>query len=267
MAGISGKRILVTRSSEQAEETGRAISILGGIPVLFPCLKFCDRPHEVDRGLDHLRQRGTEALFTSANAVRAVNKRLGKGFASFFREIPVAAVGERTCALLEAMGVSPRLVPETASQEGLLTTYEQRGLPERLVFFRSLSGRDWLKKALSNRGVTVHMAHVYESACPDDDASRIIHSLTAGEIDAVLLGSSQTAVNYIRRIGDLPTAGRPIIAVISANVARTAREHGLDVQVVAEKASFESMLTGLQAFFDQSGLNHGEALHANHGPD
>jgi len=251
MAGISGKCILITRSGKQASKTSHTISGLGGIPVLLPCLAFCDRPREVDRGLNLLTEVGAEALFTSANAVQVVKSRLGDGFASAFEGIPVAAVGERTCVLLKAKGVFPQLVPETFSQEGLLAAYEQRGLPKRLVFFRSVSGRDWLRDALVSRGVIVHMVPVYESVCPDDDASATIHALAAGEIDAVLLGSSQTAVNYLTRIGDPLIAGKPIIAVISSNVAKTAREHGLDVQVVAETASFESMLTGLAAYFDR----------------
>jgi len=252
MAGISGKCILITRSSKQASKTSHAISGLGGIPVLLPCLEFCGRPREVDRGLNLLTEEGAEVLFTSANAVRVVKSRLGDGFASAFEGIPVAAVGERTCALLKAKGVFPQLVPETFSQEGLLAAYEQRGLPKRLVFFRSVTGRDWLRDALVSRGVIVHMVPVYESVCPDDDASATIHALATGKIDAVLLGSSQTAVNYLTRIGDSLIAGKPIIAAISCNVAKTAGEHGLDVQVVAEKASFESMLTGLAAYFDRA---------------
>jgi len=252
MAGISGKHILITRSSKQADKTGRIISRLGGIPVLFPCLEFCGRPREVDHGVSLLTQEGAEALFTSANAVQVVKSRLGDGFASAFEGIPVAAVGERTCALLKAKGVFPQLVPETFSQEGLLAAYEHRGLPKRLVFFRSASGRDWLSNSLAARGVIVHMVPVYESVCPDDDASATIHAMATGKIDAVLLGSSQTAVNYLTRIGDSLTAGKPVIAAISSNVAKTAGEHGLDVQVVAEKASFESMLTGLAAYFDKA---------------
>jgi len=253
MSGVSGKRILVTRSSEQAGEVTLAIRKLGGIPVLFPCLEFCSRPHEVDSGLDLLKKLHAEALFTSAKAVQVLKTRLGEGFAAAFAGVSVAAVGERTGSLLKRSGVPPQLVPEISSQEGLLTAFEQRGWPEHLVFFRSVSGRDWLCRALSERGVAVHMALVYESVCPGSDASKTICALAAGEIDAVLLGSSQTALNYISRIGDLQVAGKPAIAVISGNVAKMARAQGLGVQVVAERASFESILTGLAVFFDKSG--------------
>jgi uroporphyrinogen-III synthase len=263
MNGLAGKHILVTRSLEQAKKTAQMLREAGADPVLFPCLDIRYNTEEIRRGLALLEQPGMEALFTSTNAVRAVHRQLRDSFVSFFEKIPVAVVGKQTSSALKAIGVQPRLIPETFSQEGLFSAYCKHGMPKQLVFFRAAHGRDWLLHALASRGVITHLIRAYECLPPKDDASRIIQALRENRIDAVLLGSSQTTVNYVNRIGDPALAGGPVVAVISPHVAKTARKLGLDVQVVATKASFQSILLDLARYFEQVESRRG-VTHANH---
>jgi len=157
MKGLAGKRILVTRSCQQAEETGRALRKLGAEPILFPCLDFRYNLQQVKRGLALLREPKTEALFTSSNAVHAVHKQLKNKFASFFEDIPVAVVGAKTAAVVNSFGIKPQLVPGVFSQEGLFAAYQQREFPKHLVFFRAARGKDWLLNMLESRGSKVHL--------------------------------------------------------------------------------------------------------------
>ena len=124
-------------------------------------------------------------------------------------------------------------------------------MPDSLLFFRAEEGRETLAEALSEQGVKVMTVPAYRTICPADDAEDVLTMLQDGHIDAVLLGSTKTALFYLQRTGSLALANRPVIAVISEKMATAARKLGLNVQVVAKDASFEAMLDALARHFDQ----------------
>lgn len=252
---LCGKRILVTRSIGQAQETAQDIRRRGGIPVLFPCLAVQCLAKEVEGAFAKIKG-DTGVLFTSVNGVECAAGVMGDAFADILAQTAVAAVGEHTAEALRRHGVTPALVPDVASQEGILAAYLQHGLPQKLVFFRAEEGRDLLIDALKARGVRVHVAYSYRSICPQDDASEIIDAIARGNIDAVLLGSAKTARHYLKRIGDIALANRPVIVTISGMVAREAEALGLGVQVVAKQASFSAMLDALEDYLLRR-LRHG----------
>ncbi len=252
MGGLTGKRILITRASGQMESITKRVLRRGGIPVTFPCMAVVCLADPVRRAINLLEGDGAQALFTSVNGVHCVAAVLGDAFISAFQSVAVIAVGRYTADALEALGVPVAWVSPVASQEGLMNAYRQRGRPGRLVFFRAEQGRDILSETLKEAGVDVHLVSAYRTICPADDASNVIQSLENREIDAVLLGSARTAQHYVRRIADSHLANRPVIAVISRQVANGTRAIDLDVQVVAKEASFASMLDGLEAWFRES---------------
>jgi len=255
MGSLTGKRILITRASGQIEDVARRVCQQGGVPVAFPCLAVTCFAESVREAVKLLGSNGVQVLFTSVNGVNCTAEALGDAFISTFQPIPVVAIGRHTADVLEERGVRATWVPQNASQEGLMDVWRQHGLPIRLVFFRAEQGRDILSEALKAAGVDVHLIPAYRTICPDDDASAVIQSLKNDKIDAVLLGSSRTAQHYVRRIGKAALANRPVIAVISRQVADAVRALNLDVQVVAKEASFASMLDGLEEWFQEMTVN------------
>jgi len=252
MSALAEKRILITRASGQIEDIAKRIRQRGGVPVAFPCLAVQCCPESIRQSVKLLEDDGIHALFTSANGVNCVAEALRDAFVSTFESVPVVTIGHHTAKALSDMGVQAAWIPRKASQEGLVDAYRQRGLPARLIFFRAEQGRDMLPEALKTAGVDVHLIPAYRTICPDDDATTVIEALKDGEIDAALLGSSRTAQHYVHRVGDTRLANRPAVAVISEQVANTARTMNLDVQVVAKEASFASMLDGLEVWFQKN---------------
>jgi len=255
MCGLNGKHILVTRASGQIENVAKCIRQRGGVPVAFPCLAVQCCPKLIRQNAHLLKYDGVHALFTSANGVHCVAEALRDAFVSTFESIPVVAIGHHTAEALSEMGMQAAWIPRESSQEGLVDAYRQRGLPERLIFFRAEQGRDTLPEAMKKAGVDVHLVPAYRTICPEDDASPVIQSLNDNAIDAVLLGSSRTAKHYVRRVGDARLANRPAIVVISPQVADAAHALDLDVQTIAKEASFASMLDGLEIWFQKKATN------------
>jgi len=262
MKPLAGKQILITRALAQAERTAQDVVRRGGKPVLFPCLEMRCMPDSIKTGLALLKDPDTHVLFTSSNGVRCVSEALGSAFAQTFRRCRIAAVGEKTASALRRLDINDLLLPETASQEGLLSTYMERPLPRRLVFFRAEEGRSVLPDALQQQGVEVHVIPTYRMFCPQDDATNIRQALQQGRIDAVLLGSTKTVRHYVQRIGDPDLAGSTILAAISPAVAESTSELGLEVQAIAKQASFPSMLDALENYFQQQDGGKKEGVHA-----
>jgi len=271
MGSLTGKRILITRASGQIEGVARRVYRRGGVPIAFPCLAVTCLAESVREAVKLLGGNDVQALFTSANGVNCVATALGDAFPSTFQSVPVITIGRHTADALEKRGVRVTWMPQSASQKGLMDAWRQHGLPMHLVFFRAEQGRNMLPEALKTAGVDVHLIPAYRTICPDDDASAVIQCLKNGEIDAVLLGSSRTAQHYVQRVkkgtvslfrpeesklAPFLLANRPAIAVISGQVANTARALNLDVQVVAKEASFASMLDDLEVWFQKNGESH-----------
>ncbi|TLS68663.1 uroporphyrinogen-III synthase [Mariprofundus erugo] len=256
---LAGKRILLSRAAAQLPELAGQVSDRGGIPLLFPCLAVEVMHDEITQALS-LAGQYSDVVFTSANGVDAVAQAVAGSGQSFSRALAgmrVAAVGARTAIRLQQYGVQPAIVPEEASQDGLIDAYVSSGLPCQLLFFRAEEGRDALVEALAGQGVGVTMVTAYRTVCPDDDASAVQALLRADAVDAVLLGSARAASHYVQRIGSVELASRPVIVVISAAMADAARKLGLRVQLVAKSASFEAMLDALAEYYMPSSPERG----------
>jgi len=250
---LAGKTVLITRTEAQAQATAEAVTGRGGRPLFLPCLELECLKQNILHSLERLQDNGTEVLFTSRNGVECVAGTLGEKFSTLMQSRKVTVVGQRTAEALSRFGVATEMLPDDASQDGLIAAYRQRGIPEKLLFFRAEEGSDALSGALGSDNCDVITIHAYRMKCPESDVSDIIRKMEIHEIDAVLLGSPKTVANYIRRIGSVETANIPAIAAISPKVAEFAESVGLNVQAIAKSASFDAMLDALSDYLDPQG--------------
>lgn len=255
MNALTEKRLLVTRAAGQYESLAGQIRQRGGIPLPFPCLAVQCLPKNIRKAFASIPD-DAAILFSSANGVDCAAQALGDDFAAHASRHPVIVVGQQTAGALQAHGIEAAWIAEEASQEGLIEGFATHGLPPCICFLRAEDGRDVLQQALQKREADIRLVHAYRTICPEDSPVAIVTALQQGEVDAVLLGSSRTAQHYVQRIGDAELADRPVVAVISRQVALAARQAGLSVQVVAKEASFTAMLDGLEDYF--AGLHQDE---------
>jgi len=247
---LTGKRILITRAANQFEAVAEQVHARGADALSFPCLSVQHMPNQVRKGLAEAASNAS-ILLTSVNGVHSLAKALANDFSSISTH-PLIAVGPQTAAALAAHGLTASWAAENASQEGLIEGFAEHGMPEEVCFLRAEQGRDVVRQALETAGVRVQRVSAYRTVCPTDDASLIIAQLENSDIDAVLLGSSRCAAHYVQRIGDAQLADRPIVVVISQQVARAAEHAGLSVQCVAKETSFAGMLDSLAAYFTEN---------------
>jgi uroporphyrinogen-III synthase len=103
-------------------------------------------------------------------------------------------------------------VPEVNAPSGRFASVALLAMPalsavggQRVVIFRGDGGRALLGDTLRARGATVDYVECYRRTRPDADAGPLVRALERGEIDAVVVSSSEGLRNLFEMVGE---AGR-----------------------------------------------------------
>jgi uroporphyrinogen III methyltransferase/synthase len=249
---LSGKRVLVTRTRQQASELSRLLAGAGAEPVELPSLEIAriadDR--EVARCVDALRTSGYGwAIFTSANGVgiffdELASRRLD---ARAFGRTQIAAIGAGTAAALTRQGVRADLVPQEYVAESLADVLAARPLRGvRVLLPRASGARDVLIDALMKRGAIVDELILYEARVPAVPDAEALRRLRAGEIDIATFASSSSVRNLIAMLdGDIAPLRALTIAAIGPITAQSLRDARLDAHVMPERHTIEDLVASL----------------------
>jgi uroporphyrinogen-III synthase len=251
---LLGKRILVTRSAEQAGELATLVRRAGGIPVLFPTIRLTHpedcRP--LDREIGRLSSFDW-VLFTSANAARFFCERAARlGVGSWPGTLRVASVGPGTTKELAAHSVPAYLTAGKHTAEGLLEALQPTGIRgKRFLLPRAEEGREILPDAIAREGGEAVSVVAYRNGLAEKDEA------VAGEIasrppDVCTFASPSAFRNLFLLLGN-PAArsmlSRTRIAVIGEVTARAVERRDFRVDIVPETYTLKAMVDAVQAYF------------------
>jgi uroporphyrinogen-III synthase len=244
---LAGRRIVVTRTREQAAGVVDRLHALGATVVVVPLISTVPlaAPDEIVQCAAELRSAAEPrwVAFTSATAVRLV---VGAAGLESLAGARVAAVGPATARVLEEAGRVPDLVAADRDASGLAAAMVMQGLAGASVWFPAAEGAsDKLVEALREAGATVTVQHIYRSVMPDAAPERLRAAIDDG-VDAITLTSGSTARHLasILGAGSLP-AGISIVC-IGEQTALEARAAGLPVHAVAAEASAAGLVQAVQ---------------------
>jgi len=257
---LFGKRVLVTRTRQQASVLSRLLSQQGAEPIELPTLELVPRddPRRLGRALDALaRDRYQWVVFTSANGVDIFFRRLREAGrdARAFAGARVCAIGPGTAAALAAHGLRADLVPEEFVAESVVEALRPHLRPgNRVLVPRAESARPELVEGLRSCGAEVAEVTLYHAAVPKEAPAEALEMLRRGAIDAVTFASSSAVRNLLKLLGgDTAPLKGPLIACIGPVTARTAREAGLEVGVEAKEHTIPGLVRALQDHFSRPG--------------
>ena len=211
-------------------------------------------PQQMDKAIRGLVEGRYEwVAFTSVNAVKAVREKFDEyGLdARAFSGLKIAAVGDKTAEAIGAWGIRPDLVPSgEQSAAGLVEDwppFDEVLDPINRVFLpRADIATETLVAGLTDLGWEVDDVTAYRTvrAAPPPAPTR--EAIKSGKFDAVVFTSSSTVRNLVG------IAGKPhastVIAVIGPATLKTAEEHGLRVDAMAESPSAEELADALARF-------------------
>jgi uroporphyrinogen III methyltransferase/synthase len=253
---LFGWRILVPRTKDQAGPLMDRLRRYGAMPEEVPTISVEPprNPQQMDKAIRGLVEGRYEwVAFTSVNAVKAVREKFDEyGLdARAFSGLKIAAVGDKTAEAIGAWGIRPDLVPSgEQSAAGLVEDwppFDEVLDPINRVFLpRADIATETLVAGLTDLGWEVDDVTAYRTvrAAPPPAPTR--EAIKSGKFDAVVFTSSSTVRNLVG------IAGKPhastVIGVIGPATLKTAEEHGLRVDAMAESPSVEELADALARF-------------------
>ena len=243
---LFGKKVLVTRSRDQASELSELLRQYGAEPIEFPVIKISppESFEELDAALERIEEYDW-LLFTSANGVRAVMDRvheLGRDV-RWLKGPKIGAIGPKTAEALQRLGVRVDFMPKEFVAEAVVREFPGNPEGKRILIPRAKEAREVIPEKLRELGAQVDVVTSYITESDSSDLSDMSDRIQSGEIDIITFASSSTVRMFAERIPKAPEG--VLIACIGPITAETAESLGLKVDVVAEEYTIEGLLKAL----------------------
>ena len=168
----------------------------------------------------------------------------------------LCAIGSKTAETLHTEGYTVDIVPETFSSSGLVDYLGDDVVGARVEVARSDHGSAVLTDGLEAAGAYVHETVLYRLTRPDA-AGESAERAAEGTLDAALFTSSLTVEHYLAAAEDRDIRAEAVAGLNDALVGTigdptrdTAEEAGISVDVVPDRAEFETLARDVVALLD-----------------
>lgn len=252
MTRLAGRRVLVTRSRNQAGILADALRLEGAAPILLPTIEVraIDPAPDFEACLERLEEYRW-LVFTSVNGVETFWERARVRFAGgalLPPDLRIAAIGEATARAVRGRGLHPAFVPDEFSGARLGETLP-RAAGGRVLIARARLGDPALADGLRAQGALVDDIAIY-STLPASLEPAGLAELERG-VDAATFTSPSTVRNFATLLG--PRAHSllwgAVIGCIGPVTAREARALGLAPAVTPDEHTIPALVRGLADHF------------------
>ena len=238
---LFGRRVVVTRTREQASELTRRLQELGADVLEIPTIQIM--PPKTDKILCEAIEGIGEynwLVFTSPNGV----DHFFRVFFNIYHDIrdiggvKIAAIGPATAARVEALHLQVDLQPEESVAEAVIKAFKEKEDLEnlRLLLPQGDLARDALRDGLEALGGIVDAVECYRTVPETADVTGNVARLLAEGADAITFTSGSTVENFCKLV-DLVSLRKNFpqlkLASIGPITSNAIRECGLSVDVEA----------------------------------
>jgi uroporphyrinogen III methyltransferase/synthase len=250
---LFGRRVVLTRRSEQAGSFAQRLTELGADVLEVPTIKIM-RPKETDAIVDALL--GLNAydwlVFTSVNGVTAF-------FDIFFRRfqdlrdiggVRIAAVGPATAAKLRELHLQVDLTPDEFTGKKIAAAFEKFETIENLkmCLLRAEVANPDLPKALEELGAIVDDIAIYKTVAETEDPTGAGATLLESGADWITFTSGSTVEHFHARF-DLPKLLKKFpqtkLASIGPETSKAIRTLGLEPALEAKAHTTDGLIGAL----------------------
>ena len=232
MGALAGRKGVVTRAAEQADDLADLLRAAGAVPVVVPLIEIVAEPFGA-AGLAALApDRFDWLVVTSPNGARAYTA------AHNSAPVRVAAVGATTADVLAAAGLQVTLVPSVQRAAGLVDEFPAG--TGRVLLVQAVDAEPTLEAGLTAKGWQVTATAPYRSRPVRPTAGQHLRALSA---DAVLFASGSAARAWVAVFGDTTP---PIVVAIGPRTAAAVAEAGLKVSLISADHSLVAMVSTLE---------------------
>jgi uroporphyrinogen III methyltransferase/synthase len=252
---LFGRRIVITRSREQAGVLREQLTALGAQVIEIPTIEIRDPASwaPLDSAIRHLEE-FDYLLVTSANGARNFLRRLeacGRQVRDL-QGLSVGAIGPATAAELAKSGVRVDIVPRRYLAESLLEALSGRDLRGKAFLIpRAKVARDIVPRVLMEKGARVEVVEAYQTVVPQFPAGELPRLFTPPP-DLITFTSSSTASNFAKLAGENNLSellGAVAIASIGPVTSETIRKLGLTVTIEARESTMPGLVRAIERHF------------------
>ncbi len=257
---LFGKRILVTRSREQAGELVELLESLGAEAIEAPMIRVV--PPEDYGPVDEACARAGSfdwIIFTSANGVDAFMKRLqaGPGDLRDLKGVRLCAIGSATAGRVSRCGIKVDLTPPEYRAESVVQALRDAGdlSGQRFLLPRADIARELLAEELRKSGAEVTEVTAYRTILaetPKEGDPDVYGMLLEKRIDVVTFTSASTVRNFVRVFGAEQAADllrATTVASIGPVTAEAAEQHHIHTSIVPETYTVPALVEAIVAHF------------------
>jgi uroporphyrinogen III methyltransferase/synthase len=256
---LFGRRIIVTRSREQAGELIDMLEERGAIAITAPTIRIAPPQDETA-----LREACATVsafdwiVFTSSNAVdRFIAELLASGDVRDLKGVRICTVGPSTASRFQRYGIRVDLTPAEYRGEAVIDALKAAGsiANKKFLLPRADIAREVLADELREGGADVTEVVAYRTTLaepergPDQD---IYGMLLEGKIDAVTFTSASTVRNFVQIYGEDQAADLlrgTVVAAIGPVTAEAAQQLGIHPTVMPERYTIPDLVDALVEHF------------------
>ena len=262
---LFGKRILVTRPAKQADKFCKILERKGAKAIRAPMIeiKEPDDFSDLDRAISNL-DKYKWIVFTSVNGVEKFMNRLfiNNQDCRELKGIKTVVIGKKTAQKLKEYGIKSDYMPVDYSTQGILSGIKDYAKENNLKindsFFllpRADIAPKTLEKGLQNMGAKVNNIEAYRNVIPKIN-KKYYRMLYENELDLLTFTSSSTVLNFIKGMEDylerdinLDINNEVKVACIGPVTAKTARESGIEVDIIAEEYTIDGLYKAIIDYY------------------
>ena len=255
---LFGRRVVVTRSREQASVFAEMLIDRGAKTIEFPSIEVVPPSSwaELDAAIDGL-ERYHWVIFTSANAVRFFMQRLrerGKDVRQL-KDAKLCAVGPKTAEALDQFSLRADIIPAEFKAEGVIEAFgnmDVKGL--RFLIPRAKKARELIPDKLRELGADVTVATAYDNVKPSTDVERVKKLFREKKISAGPFTSSSTVHNFVEmlgRSGYKELMNGVAVACIGPVTSKTAEEYSMKPDIMPKEYTIPAMVNAMVDYFKQ----------------
>lgn len=250
---LCGKRVVVTRTREQASELSSKLEQLGADVIELPTIRIADPTDKRDFAEAVVDAPHYDWLiFSSPNGVR----RFFQAFFAVYEDIReiggarIAAVGPGTAAELKKYGLMVDVMPQKAVAEELIAEFDRKGdefggvANVTMLWVHGEQARRVIYDELMKRQAIVDECVAYNTVPETEDTAGAQTRLREEGADIITFTSSSTVRQFMALNLPLPRGCR--IASIGPVTTATLAEFGLKPDIEAEMHTIPSLVAAVQ---------------------
>jgi len=250
---LFGKRIVVTRTRQQASVLSKQLAALGADVIELPTIRIEEPQNMLEFG-ESVQNCHTYdwIIFTSPNGVEAFFKMFYQLYndARSIGGARIACIGPGTADKVKEYHLTVDLMPEkNFVAEGLVKAFKDHQNVENvtMLWVRAAETREVIANELTGMGAIVDEAIAYRTVAERDDNLEALIRLKNEGADMITFTSASTVEHFLALNVPLPADTQ--IASIGTVTSAALTKHGLKIDVEAKPSTIPGLVKSIEKHF------------------